>query len=81
MAAIDVTDEWTSLTDGTETTDTVVTVGKDMRVAIGDTTDRTYANASPMAWGQVVIVPAGVVMSAITSGGTWPAWVETGFSA
>lgn len=81
MAVVTVTDAWTELTDGTETTDTLVQIGKDMKVALGDTTGRTYANATPMQWGQLVSVPAGVIMSAIcNTGNSYPAWVEVGFS-
>lgn len=82
MAVITVTDEWTEVTDGDETTDTLVQVGKNMRMALGDTTARTYANGTPVSWGQLVAVPAGVIMSLITlPGQSWPAWKEEGFSA
>lgn len=81
MANITVNDTFTEITDGTETTDTLVMVGKDMRSIIGATSGRTYDNAMPLSWGQVIIVPAGVVLRLIcASGKSYPAWKESGFS-
>jgi hypothetical protein len=81
MAVVTVTDSFTEITDGNETTDTLVQIGKNMRVTFGGTSGRTYSNATPMNFGQIVIVPAGVVCHMIAvSGQSWPAWKETGFS-
>jgi hypothetical protein len=81
MAVVTVTDSFTEITDGNETTDTLVQIGKNMRSAVGATGSRTYANATPMSFGQLVIIPAGVQFSLIAvSGQSWPAWKETGFS-
>ena len=81
MARIPVTDEWTEITDGTETFDTLVRIGDGVRIALGSTSGRTFANATPMTRGQLVNVPAGVAMSGICQDGkSSTAWKEDGFS-
>jgi hypothetical protein len=81
MAVIEVTSSWTELTTSGATTDTLVRIGKDMRITVGATDGKTFSTATPIPFGQIIIVPSGVVLSAITREGTsYPAWVEAGFS-
>jgi hypothetical protein len=79
---ITVTDEFTEITDGTETTDTVIRFGTSgPRMVIGDGSGRSFLDAMPLADGQVIVVPAGVSTSAIMSAGkVGVVWKETGFS-
>lgn len=82
MPKITVTDQFTTITDGTEATDTLVTVGKDMRGILGSASGRSYDDATPFKWGQIIAIPAGVSFSLIANTGkSWPAWKEVGFSA
>lgn len=82
MPKVTITGTITAVTDGTETTDTLVMVGKDMRGIMGSVSGRSYADAMPLKWGQVIAVPAGVLFSLVCSAGkSYPAWKETGFSA
>ena len=81
MANVTVTDTPTAITDGTETTDTLIMAGKSMRAIVGSVAGRTYDSAMPLKWGQIVIVPAGVIFSLVCNSGlSYPAWKETGFS-
>jgi len=82
MANITVNDTPTQITDGNETSDTLVMVGKSMRSIVGSPAGRTYDDAMPTQWGQIIIVPSGVVFNLVcVSGKSYPAWRETGFSA
>lgn len=82
MAEITVTDTPTEITDGTETTDTIVSIGMAMRFIVGDPSGRTYGDAMPAEPGQKIIVPAGVIFNLVCAPGrSKSAWKETGFSA
>lgn len=81
MSVVTITDTPTVVTNGAEQVDTLVRVGKSMRAIVGNVSGRSYDDAMPMHWGQVVIVPAGVSFSLVcVSGKSFPAWKETGFS-
>ena len=78
MAQVNVTTDATTILDGTETVDSLVRVGSfPIRIATGDPASRSFANATPMSPGQVVIFPAGVEVTAWVGSGSAPVWVET----
>ena len=81
MAQVDVGTTATTILDGTQTTDTLVKVGAfPIRIATGSATGRTFANSTPIDKGQIVIFPAGVIVTGFVASGTAPVWVE-GFGA
>lgn len=82
MAKITVTGTATVVTDGTETAGTVISVGRNVRLIMGDTSGRAYEDALPLEFGQVLIIPAGDVAALITeTGKTSGAYVESGFGS
>lgn len=80
---ITVDETATEVTDGAEETDTVVRFGTGgVRMIVGDPSGRTYLDATPVSAGQIIIVPAGVITSAIMPiGKVGAVWKEEGFSA
>ena len=77
MAQIDVGVEATTILDGNEATDTLVIVGsRAIRIATGSPTGRTFENSAPIDRGQLIVFPAGSIVTGFANVGTAPVWVE-----
>jgi hypothetical protein len=77
MPAVTVTDEATTIVDGTQSVDTIVKVGaRPVRMAFGDPEGRSFGDAMPFGIGQFLTVPAGLEVTGWTRSGVATVWTE-----
>ena len=80
MAIVTVTTSATTILDGTQVADTMVTVGAvPIRIATGSAVGRTFDNSTPIDRGQIIVFPAGTIVTGFVGTGSIsaPVYVES----
>jgi hypothetical protein len=66
MTKYTIDDDGTQVLDGTQTTNTLIRIGDNVRMATGTVGERTYDDMLPLGTGQLFIVPPGVRVTFFT---------------